>query len=85
VAGLGKLKEFNDLIRNRNHNLPVSSIVPQPNIKVVALELHMIQILNKQLSDKPVEATLRLNKTNILTLWKARCKVTTVAPQPQLQ
>jgi hypothetical protein len=30
LEGLGKLKKFNDLIRNETHDLPACSIMPQP-------------------------------------------------------
>jgi hypothetical protein len=29
LEGLGKLKKYNDLIGNRNHDLPACSIMPQ--------------------------------------------------------
>jgi hypothetical protein len=48
--GLGKLKKSNDLIENRNRDLPACSIVPQPttlpratNIwSVISLQIHVL-------------------------------------------
>jgi hypothetical protein len=42
LEGLGKLKKFNDLIRNRTHDLPACSIVPQPTMLSCAHSIIMV-------------------------------------------
>jgi hypothetical protein len=44
LEGLGKLKKSNDLIGNRNRDLPACSIVPQP----ITLPRAQIKPINKE-------------------------------------
>jgi hypothetical protein len=73
LDGLGKLKKSNDLIGNRNRDLPACSVVPQittlPHAPTLSFNENLIRRCKERISETSLELCVLLKRYNIRLQW----------------